>query len=456
MKKKAEGPSQLMELFFSVAEQLGAKSDREIADLAGVSVENVANWRNGLVQEFKPQKLKGIKDAMAARITALREGARRAEGDLSMGLSALEIEQGSSPADLLRQFRDRVAYDYLGHRFLYFDAQGALAWENLIRGGYEQELWIGGAEHCAEAWLDATKDDGGRIKGPIADAISLGRRGAQTAGLDVISLGPGEGGKELIFLRKLIEAEDAIDQRLPWVTFAPIDVSIPLLLAAAQGARKLFADAARKREHAYFNTLPFCADFEEGKLAFLSRLPTSSLPANAAGVRLVIMLGNTFGNLRDEELFVRQKLWAMTRPGDLAWIELGLRIDPVENDPLFGLTQTNREETSAEANRRLLLEGPYRRFEAASGKKPAPVDVRIWVREDDDSSRIPGSLNFCHDLVLKDERRVCTMLYSRRYRLEELTAWFERMKFEVLRISRVDDTKKRARVCHLLLRRRPA
>jgi uncharacterized SAM-dependent methyltransferase len=440
-----------MDLFIGVAEQLGARTDREIAELAGVSVENVANWRNGAVHEFKPQKLKGIKDSIAARIAALREGARKGEGDLSLGLSAIEIEQGSSPADLQKQFRDRVAYDYLGHRFLYFDAQGALAWENLLRGGYEQELWISGAEGCAEAWLDAKKDDSGHAKGPIAEALGLGKK-THTAGLDIISLGPGEGGKELLFLRKLLAIEDAIDQRLPWITFAPIDVSIPLLLAAAHGSRKLFAEAAQRRDHPYFNTLAFCADFEEGPLSFLHRLQTSA-GGVAPGLRLIIMLGNTFGNLRDEEMFVRQKLWQMARPGDLVWFEIGLRIDPVENDPLYRFTLSDREETSAEANRRLLLEGPFRRFEAASGKKPSSLDMRVWIREDDESSRIPGSLNFCHDLVMREERRVCTMLYSRRYRLEDLTAWLEKMRFEVLRIVRVDDAKKRPRVCHLLLRR---
>jgi uncharacterized SAM-dependent methyltransferase len=308
---------------------------------------------------------------------------------------------------------------------------------------------------CAESWLDTKKDDAGRARGPVAEALGLGRRGAQTAGLDLISLGPGEGGKELSFLKRLIAAEEAADQKLPWITFAPVDVSIPLLCAAAQASRKLFADEAQRREHTYFNTLAFCADFEEGRLSFLNRLATSTSGA-APGVRLVVMLGNTFGNLRDEELFVRQKLWSMTRPGDLVWIELGLRLEPLENDPLYRLTQLDREETSAEANRRLLLEGPYRRFEAATGKKPAMLDVRIWLREDDESCRIPGAVNFCHDLVLKEERRVCTMLYSRRYRLEDLTAWFERMRFEVLRITRVDDAKKRARVCHLLLRRMPS
>jgi hypothetical protein len=45
------------------------------------------------------------------------------------------------------------------------------------------------------------------------------------------------------------------------------------------------------------------------------------------------------------------------------------------------------------------------------------------------------------------------MLYSRRYRLEELTAWLERQGLEVLRTSQVKDTKGRSRVAHLLLRK---
>lgn len=454
MKKKPETQSQLMDLFLTVAASLGITTDRELADLAGVSVENVANWRSGAVQEFKPQKLKAIKDGLAGQISALRDQARVVESSLEHGLSMIEIEGGASPSDLQRQFRDRVAYDYLGHRFLYFDPQGALAWENLIKAGYEQELWLTGVQSCARAWLDPTKDDTGRAKGPLAEAFGFGRRG-RAMGLDVLSLGPGEGAKEQLVLQKLVELEVASDQKPAWVTYAPIDVSIPLLLSAASSARRLFQSASAKRGAGFYSTLPFCADFEEGRLGFLERLPTTTRP-DVPGVRLVMMVGNTFGNLRDEELFVRHKLWTIARPGDFVWLEVGLRAEQLENDPLFRLTQPVREETSAEANRRLLLEGPYRRWEAATGRmSPGPIEMRIWIREDDDASRIPGSCNFCHDLVIKEERRVCTMLYSRRYELEELSAWLERMGFAVLRIQRVDDTRKRPRVCHLLLQRRP-
>jgi hypothetical protein len=111
-------------------------------------------------------------------------------------------------------------------------------------------------------------------------------------------------------------------------------------------------------------------------------------------------------------------------------------------------------ETAAEANRRLLLEGPYRRWEAATGRSPADLDLRVWLRQDDDSARVPESINFCHDLVIKDERRVCTMLYSRRYALNALVSWFEGLGYEVLRMQRVEDSRGKARVAHLLLRKR--
>lgn len=437
-----------MDLFLHVAELLGYTSDKDVAELAGVSPENVANWRSGAVQEFKAQKLKGIKANLKTQLEAMAEQAGAVRH--GMRLSPIEIEEGSSPSDLQRQFRDRVAYDYLGHRFLYYEPMGALAWENLIKRGYEQGHWLAGVEQCADAWLDLTRDESGRPKGPIAEALGMARRGA-LRGVDLLSLGPGEGEKELLVLQKVLEVEQKVDQRLPWVCYAPVDVSIPLLLTAGQGARQMMARSAGSR--GTHQVKSFCADFEEGNLSFLNRLP-STLQKERDGTRVVLMLGNVFGNLRDEESFVRQKLWEVLRPGDLVWLEVGARLDPVEKDPLYPLTQAKGEMTATEANRRLLLEGPYRRWEAATGRKPSELEMRVWIREEDDASRVPGSINFCHDLVMKDERRVCTMLYSRRYKLEDLTRWFERLDFEVARIKRVEDSQRRERVAHLLLIRR--
>lgn len=449
MAKKAQGPSQLMDLFISVAEELGFTSDKDLAALADIGVENVANWRSGAVKEMKSQKFQAAKRNLTAYLQSLRA---QAGLERASGLDPLEIEAGSSPADLQRQFRHRVVYDYLGHRFLYFEPQGALAWETLIKQGYEQDCWLDGVQHCAKTWLEPKRDSEGQLRGPIARALRPGRRD-RARGLDVISLGPGEGGKEVRLLREL-EALEESDQRwrFQWLGFAPVDVSIALLLTAADAARKVFGEHRDRGPRR--SVLPFCADFEEGQLAFQQRLRTSK-PGGADGLRLIVILGNVMGNLRDEERFVRLKLRKLARPGDLVWIEVGLRPDALENDPLFKLTRADVAETAGEANRRLLLEGPYRRWAAAIGRPTPNLSMRVWVREDDESARVPGSCNFCHDLIIRDEgSRVCTMLYSRRYKLDDLCAWFESLEFDVQGIHRVRDSKGRERVGHLLLRRR--
>lgn len=451
MTKKTPGPSQLMELFLAVASELGITSDRDVGALADVGPENVANWRSGAVREFKNQKFRAALESLAAQVRMLRSEAGRLDLKQTGQLHPLEIEEGSSPVDLQRQFRDRVGYDYLGHRFLYFDAQGALAWENLIKAGYEQDRWLAGIDECADAWLSQARDGAGPARGPIARSLGLGRRD-RPRGIDIVSLGVGDGSKEVRLLERLIAAEKDTRQQIAYINYAPVDVSIALLLDAGRSARGALLDA---HEHGSSRSvLPFCADFEEGPLAFATRLRSAS-PTAADGLRLVLILGNVFGNLRDEETFVRQKLSRLVRAGDLLWIEVGLRPDNLENDPLYALTlKTDREETAAEANRRLLLEGPYRRWAAATGRGSPSLDSRIWVREDDETARIPGSCNFCHDLIIKDERRVCTMLYSRRYRLEQLSAWWEGLGYAVEGLHRVKDSKGRTRVGHLLLRRR--
>lgn len=440
--------SQLLELFFSICADLGVESDRDVAALAGVSVENVANWRSGAVQEFKPYKLAGIKRALATRIAQLKDRASLIDSSVHLKLRPLEIEEGSSPSEQQRKLRDRIHYDYVGHQFLYAEAQGALAWENIIRSGYEQESWVRGVREQARAWFDPARDARGGCRGPIAEALGLDSR--RVRGLDVISLGPGEGSKELALIEALHDLERAIGQPLPWQTLALVDVSISLLIRAATSARKLVGE---REELPHTHVLAFCADFEEGPLGFVRRLPTERYDVDA-GRRLVCVLGNVFGNVRDEEQLVRRKLAELTRPGDLVWLEVGLRADPLSADPLYALIQRqDREGTAAETNRRLLLEGPYRAWESALGKSPARVEMRLTLREDDEASRIPGSCNFCHDLWLVEERRALTMLYSRRYELKALERWLESRGFAVLRSQPVEDSKGRPRVAHLLLRR---
>ena len=446
MSKKDGSTAQVFELLMSFAEALGIDGDKDLAQLVGVSPETVQNWRKGAVGELKPAKLEQVKRALSSRVASLREWAGAGDLDLEGGITHLDVAPEASPSDLQRQLRDRMHYDYLGHRFLYFEPQGALAWENLIGGGYEQETWLNGVRMCAQQWLETGRNKDGTAKGPIASSLALGRRG-RTRGLDVISLGPGEGSKEVEVLGALEEAE-AKNDPLPWRSMTLVDVSISLLLRAALNARRRVVNLPFERSRVF----AICSDFEEGPLDFARRLP-SSRNEDDASRRLVLVLGNVFGNVRHEDTFVRQKLNFLTRPGDLPWLEVGLRAEKVELDPVYRLTQKSSTETAAETNRRLLLEGPYRRWEAALGRKPTNIELRVWVREDDDSSSIPGSYNFCHDIVLEQERRALTMLYSRRYDLEGLSRWLEPRGYVVERIEKVSDTRRVDRVAHLLLRR---
>ncbi len=440
-KKQRDARSQVMDLLLHVAGLLDVESDRDLASLAGVSVDNVDNWKSGASQELKGQTLASVKEGLAARVHALKERARVVEAAHDLGLLALEIEEDASPSSLQRQFHDRVSYDYLGHRFLYFEPQGALAWENLMKGGYDQGCWLAGVEACAQQFFETTKDG---PRGPLARALGL-RRGA-ARGLDLVSLGPGEASKEALLLKTLLAEEERAQQKLAWLSLALVDVSIPLVLKGAKACRGLLA---RTREAA---VLPFCADFEEGGLAFLHRLPSTK---NDGGVRLVMMLGNVFGNVRDEEALLRERLVEVVRPGDFLWIEVATRLERIEDDPLYTMTLTpDGALTAPEANRRLLLEGPYRRWEVARGGRSTELVTRVWLREDDETCRVPGSLNFCHDLVLKSERRACTMLYSRRYDIQKLERWLEQQGFDVEGVVPVGDSQKRVRVAHVLARRR--
>jgi hypothetical protein len=70
--KKTQERSQLLDLVLHLAEALGATNDRDVAQLARVSVDNIANWRDGSVHELKTQTLNAIKDSFALRLSCAK------------------------------------------------------------------------------------------------------------------------------------------------------------------------------------------------------------------------------------------------------------------------------------------------------------------------------------------------------------------------------------------------
>ncbi len=430
---RAAPSSQVIDLLLHMLDVLGISGDREIADLVGVTPEQVKNWKKGRGENLKLVTLDGVKRGLAAHLHTLLEHTYRSEPE--GGTVRLEVEDGAAPSELLRQFGDRYHHDsYLGHRFLYYDPHCALAWENLIRRGYGMQEWLHGVERCAETWL-----------GDL--------RAGQ--GLDIVSLGPGEGEKEARILRQIARREKALQRPLPWLTYVPVDLSMPLLLKAAKRA---LIEPDLRQSQGMRTVIPTCADFEYGALHFATRLPSAR---RADGLRLVLVLGNILGNVRDEESFIRRTLVNLTRPGDLVWIEAARKLDPIESDPVFPMTQATSEPTAEDSTRTALLEMPYRVWEVSQGRVPRDVKLRVTLQSyasGDDSCKVPGSVNFCHDLIIpedKGQQRIRTMLFTRRYVDEQLSATFERLGFEPEDIQHVKDSKGRPLVAHYLLRRAP-
>ena len=423
--------SQVLDLLLHVLGTLGISGDQEIAELVGVSREQVKNWKKGLGENLKLVTLDAAKRALAAHLRAIMDHAFFA--DPSVHMVRLEVEEGAGPSDLLRQFGEKYHHDsYIGHRFLYYDPHCALAWENLIKRGYGQEEWLIGVERFTEKWLPQVRDG---------------------QGIDVISLGPGEGEKECRILRRLAQREQ---ERRPfaWFTYMPVDLSMPLLLKAAKRA---LAEPSlwTSRPAAMRMLMPICADFEYGKLDFVSRLPSVQ---RTDGLRLILVLGNIFGNVRDEETFIRRTLLPLTRPNDLVWIEVARKLDPIESDPVFPMTIPKSERSAEESTRTALLEMPYRVWEVSQGRLPRDVQLRVKLETyagGDDSCKIQGSVNFCHDLVIQEEnmQRIRTMLFTRRYTDEALVGIFERLGFVVEEIAHVKDSKNRPLIAHYLVRR---
>lgn len=449
----AKKRGQVIDLFLHIAEQLGCTSDEAIAGLADVSPENIRNWKAGKIETLKDGTLATIKERIAARMSWIRESTLQFDMPTRAHISQVEIEDGWGPADVQQRFRKRLETgNYTGHQFLYFDPEGALAWESHVAEDYDQSTWIECIKKCARTWIAPGKD-ARNSRAYIYDKLfrSRKRTGRKGSGIDVISLGPGDGAKEYEVLRELKSWQNE-DEHLQ-LTYVPVDISIPLLLKAQRKALPLLAQATGERGARHHRLRAFCADFEDGDLRFLNRLPSAE---NKDVARLITMFGS-FQNLFDEEAFVRDKLSTIARRGDLVWLEVTHRITPIEKDRYYALTKQERPQL--DNTLRLLLEGPYGRLEAAKGRTANAVDIRVSLRDyfedgpEHAQNRIPGSYNFFFDLVVNNGARSYTMVNIRRYELRSLQAWFGKMGYSTLDAITVpeDRGEDRRRNVHLLL-----
>ncbi|KIG14702.1 hypothetical protein DB30_06428 [Enhygromyxa salina] len=428
--------SQVFDLIFGLLELHGFHTNEAQASICSVTPTTIHNWKTGKVKALNSGKLEEV----IARIYFL---SKRRGVDLvgEPSLCPIVIEEGAGPEDLERELREKWDSVYLGHKFLYYHPAGAMAWTQLLATGYGNTLLSKGFVSALTAALGGSS----RTSAPKLGAALRWTEG-KSCGVDLISLGPGDGAKEAHAIKLLIDHSGPNHRLIDWLTYTPVDVSIPLLRLASEKARNLIRDKVESERWPHFLVRPSCSDFEDGNIGFAGHLSEADDDR-----RLVLFLGGTFGNLKSETVFVERTLSRVLRPGDLLWLEVGVRQTRIEDDALYALAKGGLGDTQ-ETVRRALVEGPHRRFRASVGSL-LESNMRIIPRDGGVTCEVPRSHNFVHDVDINASGQRCSVLYSRRYDVAALQQWLLGFGYETLFEHAVKDSLDRDRTAHLLLRR---
>lgn len=413
--------SQFAALLDGVLEALGVRNpEQQAAFLKLAARQNVENLTAGRSQSVHP-------DAFSKILQAVTAGIRTRQFEPIIAPSsphiALVLDKGCSPLRVQSKLRDAIKGRAIPQRHLYDCAEAAHLWQEWIRHDPQRAAMVNGVRECATAWSSRA--------GLLGDAGS---------DLHVLSLGSGTGEKEIVALEALHRSGSPKPVRLLLV-----DSSAALLAESAREVTKALQGVA---------TTALCADFESGHLQFARNHWLRQPEGAPAAVRLVMMLGNVFGNLIDEQTFVSRLITKLLRPGDLLWIEVGTAAADPKEDPAEARLRdypVKALDATRGLNRLMLL--PFlrsRRLDPAGDT--AEVELQLHA---DGPSSIPGSYTFRYSLQVERKTKYCVdVLYARRYAEAGLERWFEDLGFTKLASHSVafPGAKMVAGVTHLLLR----
>jgi hypothetical protein len=156
-----------------------------------------------------------------------------------------------------------------------------------------------------------------RLAEAAPEIAALCHRHARSPNLDLVSLGSGDGKKDLVLLQALIRAGGAVATAAHGDLFYfPVDISESLLATALVEVRNGFGGAEPA-----FRLKAIVGD--------ITRLPDYEAVLRPSGVtRLYSVLGNTLGNADEDEII--GSIAGRLRKGDLVLVEA--RIGPAERE----------------------------------------------------------------------------------------------------------------------------
>lgn len=275
------------------------------------------------------------------------------------------------------------------------------------RGGHLEQTYLYLDPSSAAAWCAIAEQESYTTARNLMPLGRVAERIAELAGpvgLDVIGLGCGDGKDEVRLTQRFLDLHRSRNLRLYL-----LDISQPLCSGAYRQAAELLGDRPSVSVYAI-----------QGNFHNLQRYtPLLHAPERSHRRRVVCMFGNTFANLQNEVMFVRNSLIGFA-PGDFLLLNVPATMAPADNPAeivrndrrLAG--QLSTAEKSPQDQHQLDL---LRRY--IPGIRS--IDIRPVL--DFDACPVPGS--YAADIratinMTSGETKQFSVLYAKRYDQEQL------------------------------------
>ena len=270
------------------------------------------------------------------------------------------------------------------------------------RGGHLEQTYLYLDPSSAAAWCSIAEQESYTTARNLMPLGRVAERIAALAGpvgLDVIGLGCGDGKDEVRLTQRLLDLNRNLNLRLYL-----LDISQPLCSGAYRQAAELLGDRPTVSVYAI-----------QGNFHNLQRYsPLLHAPERAHRRRVVCMFGNTFANLQNEVMFVRNSLLGFA-PGDFLLLNVPATMASADKPTEILLKdrrlsgQVPTDEKSPQDQHQLDL---LRRY--IPGIKN--IDIRPVL--DFDACPIPGS--YAADIratvhMMTGETKQFSVLYAKRY-----------------------------------------
>ena len=280
--------------------EAGGLTRDQLARLAGVADSTIRNLETGrhrptrqILMRLQSVPDLGIPSPVADPSAALATSPGEEEGIGSFACNcwfAPEYDSIQMAQDMVQSLNGRGGHVEQTH--LYIDPASAAAWCAVTA----QEAWQGGPGYVA-----------------MTECVRYVKELVDGSGLDIISLGPGEARDEVRLVQTLSQ------EGLSHIRLFLLDISQPLLSNGYRHAAQVLGDLGGVAVYAI-----------QGNFHNLQRY-TALLhtPERAHRRRIVCLFGNTFANLQNEILFVRNSLMGFA-PGDFLLFSVGETMAPAD------------------------------------------------------------------------------------------------------------------------------